>query len=440
MFMKIKFMKVLTNTPWVSYLKKPLLIDTFSSSTQMTEYNVHILRPASLSEGIVEDAFSIIEHSKGYNEGPVKFYLHPWDYEPHAGKLEEEGFYEEEPSITIDTQSETMFSRPFADSSRDLIRKFREAEVTPALPIGKRNIPVDELLERCKDIAAEFRHENGISEKNNLVIVTTTQGNTNNFFAEGADIVTPTALVQINHTVMQAGNPHLLLTYYMAAMPLKALGFNDPDYIHKYAHYNTKGCMNDLCAEDVYHLRIKTKTADICETCKKVLSDKKVPYPIISQLRGVFGLVRKIQINIEDFEQDWAQPRVEIGAKKLGFPDNGLVLSLSPKEMSVYVLFMKADEGIHHNDMSTHQRELIRLYGLCYNGGDPDSIKATVGSLCDISNTDNLRQTIAKCNAKIKKVLGKEMCTPFLIGGNWGELKSIKCDRTLVAFSDSWGF
>jgi len=71
MFMKIKFMKVLTNTPWVSYLKKPLLIDTFSSSTQMTEYNVHILRPASLSEGIVEDAFSIIEHSKGYNEGPV---------------------------------------------------------------------------------------------------------------------------------------------------------------------------------------------------------------------------------------------------------------------------------------------------------------------------------------------------------------------------------
>ncbi|HIB77635.1 MAG TPA: hypothetical protein EYO58_08500, partial [Flavobacteriales bacterium] len=244
------------------------LPQSFNRPPFMTEYNVHILRPASLSEGIVEDAFSIIEHSKGYNEGPVKFYLHPWDYEPHAGKLEEEDFYEEEPSRTINTQSEMMYSMEFDDSALDLVKKFKEAEVTPALPIGKRKIPVDELLERCKDIAAEFRHHNGISEKNNLVIVTTTQGNTNNFFAEGTDIVTPTALVQINHTVMQAGNPHLLLTYYMAAMPLKALGFNDPDYINKYAHYNTKGCMNDLCAEDVYHLRIKTKTADICETCK----------------------------------------------------------------------------------------------------------------------------------------------------------------------------
>jgi hypothetical protein len=406
----------------------------------MTEYNVHILRPASLSEGIVEDAFSIIEHSKGYNEGPVKFYLHPWDYEPHAGKLEEEDFYEEEPSRTINTQSEVMYSMRFDDSALDLVKKFREAEVTPALPIGKRKIPVDELLERCKEIATEFRQQNGISEKNNLVIVTTTQGNTNNFFAEGADIVTPTALVQINHTVMQAGNPHLLLTYYMAAMPLKALGFNDPDYIRKYAHYNTKGCMNDLCAEDVYHLRIKTKTADICETCKKVLADKKVPFPIISQLRSIFGLVRKIQINIEDFEQDWAQPRVEIGARKLGFPDNGLVLRLSPKEMAVYVLFMKSDEGIHYNDMEVHQRKLKGLYGLCYNGDDSREITMTVNSLCDISNTDNLRQTISRCNSKLKKVLGNEMSRPFLIGGSWGEKKSIKCDRTLVEFSDSWGF
>jgi len=406
----------------------------------MTEYNVHILRPASLSEGIVEDAFSIIEHSKGYNEGPVKFYLHPWDYEPHAGKLEEEDFYEEEPSRTINTQSEMMYSMEFDDSALDLVKKFKEAEVTPALPIGKRKIPVDELLERCKDIAAEFRHHNGISEKNNLVIVTTTQGNTNNFFAEGADIVTPTALVQINHTVMQAGNPHLLLTYYMAAMPLKALGFNDPDYINKYAHYNTKGCMNDLCAEDVYHLRIKTKTADICETCKKVLTDKKVPFPIISQLRNIFGLVRKIQINIEDFEQDWAQPKVEIGARKLGFPDNGLVLRLSPKEMAVYVLFMKSDEGIHYNDMEGYHRKLKGLYGLCYNGDDSREITMTVNSLCDISNTDNLRQTISRCNSKLKKALGNEMSRPFLIGGSWGEKKSIKCDRTLVEFSDNWGF
>ena len=407
----------------------------------MTPYHVHILRPSSLSDGIVEDAFSIIEHSKGYSDGPLRFQLHSWDYEGSAKDLEEPGATGDEPRETVDVESSKMYySAPLERSNRSFFRLFRQKEVTPPLPIGKREISVDELLANCKRIANDFRKKSGLNEENNLVIVTTTQGNTNNFFAEGADLNTPTALVQINHTVMQEGNPQLLLAYYMAAMPLKAIGFNDPDYINKYAHQNTKGCMNDLCAEDVSHLRIKTKTADVCEICKNILRDKKVPYPIIKQVRDIFGLVRKIQINIEDFEQDWSQPRIEISASRLNFPDNGKVLKLSPKEMAIYVLFMTQKDGIHYDEMSDYKSNLEILYGKCYRGGIIELMKYTVESLCDISDKDNLRETISKCNTKIKNALGREMSFHFIIKGARGEKKSISSDRSLVSFGNVWGF
>ena len=130
-------------------------------------------------------------------------------------------------------------------------------------------------------------------------LVMTTQGNVNNFFAEGADVNNPTAMVQINHTVMQEGNPHLLLAYYMA-LPIKA------DYIQRYAHYDTRGCMN--CADNVFQLRIKTKTADICSDCKKILKQKDVPFHIVQARKNT--TIRDIQNHIEDFENRWTTPGV----------------------------------------------------------------------------------------------------------------------------------
>ncbi|PCJ81249.1 MAG: hypothetical protein COA49_05930 [Bacteroidetes bacterium] len=409
----------------------------------MTEYNVYILRPASLPQGIVEDAYSIIEHSKNFENGPVKFHLHSWDYEPEAGSLEEVADNEEltvEPleKMTVYNLLQSASHASLDLSNDDLFRQFRNAEVSPPLPIGKRAVSVNELLAKCKEIASAFRKKNGIYEKNNLVIVTTINGNTNNYFAEGADVNTPTAFVQINHTVMQEGNPQLLLAYYMAAMPLKALGFNDPDYINKYAHFDTKGCMNDLCADNVYHLRIKTKTADICEECKEILTKNEVPFSVIKQLRGIFALVRKIQINIEDFEQDWAEPTMIIEATKLSFPDNGLVLKLAPKELAIYALFMMNEEGISYTEIDKHKESLKKLYGICYRGEALSEIDSVVNSLCEISDSDNLRQTISRCNSKIKRTLGKKMSEFFLIEGLKGKKRRIKCNRDLVTFSDIW--
>ena len=414
-------------------------------------YNVHILRPASLSPGIVEDAFSIIEQN---NNGPLKFTLTPYDYEPEAGELEEI-----EDLLDIGTHespdSRIMFSRTHASASysnrtyendrsrfglREFIQRWRGREPSKPLPIGKRLKSVDQVLHDCKKVSKRYRREMGLDGEKNLVIVMTTQGNVNNFFAEGADVNTPTAMVQINHTVMQEGNPHLLLAYYMAAMPIKALGFNEVDYIQRYAHYDTRGCMNDLCADNVFQLRIKTKTADICSDCKKILKQKDVPFEYIVQARKMFTTIRDIQNHIEDFENRWTTPGISVG-KNIRIPEHGKVIKLSPKELAVYRLFLCVEEGISYIEISQYRDKLKELYKKYYNRSTNEEIDSVIDGLCVIDGEQsNLRQTISRVNKKVKSAFEKIYCQAYQIKGGNGERKKISLDRTLVSYEEGWEF
>ncbi len=394
-------------------------------------YDVHILRPASLSPGIVEDAFSIVEQN---NTGPIKFKLSTFDYEPHAGDLEQAGYRGAEP----DNEVHASMSYSNRDSQSEFIDLWREREPTPPLPIGARIKPVSEVLEDCIQIAKKFRHQEGLSGEN-MVIVCTTRGNTNNFFAEGANKITPTAMVQINHTVMQGGNPHLLLSYYMAAMPLKGLGFNEVNYIEKYAHFDTRGCMNDLGADDVNHLRIKTKTADICKDCKTILRDKNVPFEFIKQVRGIFTIIREVQNHIEDFDNEWTYPGISVGPQ-ITIPEHGKVIKFSPVEKAVYTLFLCIEEGIKYVDIGDHRGKLKDLYGKYYNRSSNDEIEQVVDSLCDISEQARLREAVAKCNSKITKALGAEFSDQYQIKGPNGGAKRIKLDRSLVNHVEGFEF
>jgi hypothetical protein len=399
-------------------------------------FHVHILRPASLPDGLVEDAFSIIEHAKGFHDGPVKFSLHSWDFEPDAWRLQEEELEAEGPLNQIVLHNTLRHSESTAFySMRPMVQRLRGMVASDPLKIGMRKMSAERILNACDQVASDFRTRMGIGASNSLVLIATTQGNTNNFFSSLTTSQPHTAFVQINHTVLQAGQRHLLLAHYFASLPLRALGFSDLDYNENYAHLETRGCMNDLCADSLDQLRIKTKTADICDDCKGILSDNKVPFPIIEQLRNVFSLVRKIQINIEDFQQDWRQPRLVIKARQLEFPDNGLALRIPPIQMALYVLFMQTADGIHYSDMDQHLSEFTRLYGQCYAGDDPSEAASVARRLCDISDSDALRQTISHCNAKIKGALGRDVAAPFLIQGPRGEKKRISCDRALVEFN-----
>jgi RNA polymerase sigma factor (sigma-70 family) len=70
---------------------------------------------------------------------------------------------------------------------------------------------------------------------------------------------------------------------------------------------------------------------------------------------------------------------------------------------------MRVQGGIRYKDMEDQKEILESLYGKCFRGDDLREMQSTVESLCDISDRENLRQTISKCNTKIKNALGMEM-------------------------------
>lgn len=388
----------------------------------MSEYRVDILKPQTLPEGLVEDAFSIASKI----EGPIKYRLIDWDYEPYSEMVVTE---EEFDNMKVHQR------RSFV-ALNNFISEWRNKETPESIPIGARIHSLEEVLTDCMTIAKNYRNSLEGGPMPDLVLVMTTRGNTSNFFAEGASRVLPTAMIQVNHTVMQTGNPHLLLAYYFAAMPLKAMGFNEEDYIQRYSHLEPQGCMNDLGASNVHHLKIKTKTADICEDCKKVLKAKEVPFKIIKHVREIFNLIREIQIHIEDIFEDWEEHKMVIG-NNIHFPNIGKSVGFSPKEIAVYLLFLNTSSGLKYTEIDEKQNEFREIYGKYSRLNSNEEIDEVVNNICDISDSAALRQTIAKCNRKLKLCLEVNY-EQFLLDGPNGGKKSIDCNRELVSFDNGW--
>lgn len=388
----------------------------------MSEYRVDILKPKTLPEGIVEDAFSIASKV----DGPIKYRLVDWDYEPYD-ELEEAEEAFDSMNVRLSRNSISM---------NNFISEWRNKEEPEAIPIGARIHSLEEVLTDCFKISLQYRNTLEGGPQPDLVLVMTTRGNTSNFFAEGASRETPTAMIQVNHTVMQEGNPHLLLAYYFAAMPLKALGFNEPDYIKRYSHLEPMGCMNDLGASNVHHLKIKTKTADICEKCKRVLRDKNVPFRIIQHVREIFNLVREIQIHIEDIFEEWVEHQMVIG-NKVQFPNIGKSVNFSPLEMAVYLLFLSNEEGIKYTEFDNHTQEFRSVYGRYSRLNTNEEIDEVVNNICNIADTAPLRQVVSRCNRKIKDCLEVNF-ESFQIKGPNAEKKVISSSREVVRYEDGW--
>ena len=111
-----------------------------------------------------------------------------------------------------------------------------------------------------------------------FVIVLSSQGNIENFFVIPRLDGTRMGAIQVNHTASEEIGGHLI-GYYLMALPVMLLAYGEGgmfDYLDNHAHRQTKGCLNDLCEDDVRELGIKTKTGDICRECKKDFQDKNL--------------------------------------------------------------------------------------------------------------------------------------------------------------------
>ena len=288
-------------------------------------------------------------------------------------------------------------------------------------------------LRRLQQAEARYRFQNDVPPED-FVVLLTTRGNVENFFVIPGLNGTRMAGIQINHHVMQNVPSHILVGYYLMALPVMLLAYGGLDldeYLVKHAHRELRGCLNDLCDDNVNQLQLKTKTGDICVDCKRHFQAQNLNWDLVRQMRQGFELIRAIQLHLEDFLEGFSQPALTVGMKPK-FEELGLTVPLSPKEMAVYVTFLEAGpEGIVLNALDEHREQLHDAYGRRYNRTDLAEIDRVVNRLINPLDPD-LQQVITKINRKFTDVLGAERAEAYLISGPRGNAKSISLSRNLI--------
>ena len=379
----------------------------------MSKLTVHVLKPSHLVTGHAEDAMFIARQT----QGPLTYKLVNVDYERP-------------------TPNDLFKDCSGSDTRRDVNEHERSIEDMNDRDAMDTPVPTEsglEWIDRLEDIEQQYRRNHDVPDAD-FVIVLSTRGNLDNYFVIPRFDGHRMAGIQLNHFVTQKVKSHILVGYYLMALPVMLTAYADESmfsYLARHAHEDLRGCLNDVAQEDVSKLNIKTKTADICTECKRHFQDQDLDWNLVRQMREGLELVRSLQINLEDFLEGYVHPSLTIGMKPK-FEDLGLTVPLSPKEMAVYVTFLESGaQGIAMNDLDQHRDQLYHAYGHRYRGTDVQEISRVVDGLTD-PLAEDLQQVISKVNRKFRSTVGEERAAPYLISGERGKPKSISLSRNLI--------
>jgi len=209
--------------------------------------------------------------------------------------------------------------------------------------------------------------------------------------------------------------------------------FADNQEIWNGVHKKSIGCIMDFCEEKL-QIILKMRTADVCESCMNKFIERDVPVLYTRQFFDILDGIRK-SMTFRGRSALLRQPsKLEIRGKnkKMLFTDlGGLELLLNPKEKTLYLLFLKHEEGIYLSHLQDHEDELFRDYEKISNQSETEQQKQTIKFLINpLENDSNV--VISRINKKIKSAVGESLYDFYCIQGVRGEKKGIKLDRELV--------
>lgn len=374
---------------------------------------VHVLIEKGLESPRASDAVLIAQKT----DGPLHYTLEPFDYEePLLSPIAAEG-------LRVSYHMEMGFTK----------QELAEFEGRPVPEVPKPTESLVNLRLRLSRVVKRYRREHGVPRDDQVVVLTTT-GNFENFMVVPAFEGEQWAAIQVNHQAMSTAWSHTLLAYYLFALPVMLLAYRDKSlesYLANHAHVDTRGCLNDLCADDVRQLQVKTKTADICRSCKAHFQQSGLDWDLVAQMRHGFELVRAMQLNLEDVLDGFNLPELTLHTRPV-FVELGITVPLSPKEMAIYLTFMEAGEqGIVISQLDAHRNQLLDAYARLYTGSNRDEISAVVERLLDLTD-HSLTTTMSKINRKFSDALGRDRAKPYQILGPNGGAKAIRLPRQHV--------
>lgn len=364
---------------------------------------IHLIRTSDFSDFHFEDVYNLLSAYPGAIQfiqgGVVELPL------PSGEKVfpsSEEFEVQEKVSIVQESISQRSF---FMDRKQEYIK--------PVFPYKKSFFEWDIFF----DVIKQYRTENEIAE-HDLIFLLSNQYNKNNWFAFIDDSLKNVFIHTDDWPWFFGLNTDIRfpISYEITAWILRSLLFRNQNEIIDSFHNPSLGCVNDFCLNKK-EITLKMRTADVCEECMQLIGHRDLPPHYLNQL---FSIIDGIRSNLMFrkrvgvvFKDSRIKP--DLDSKKIYFIDFGnLAVRLNPKEISLYLLFLKFPDGIALNSLSDYQKELFYYYHQVSGRASLSEMQNTISLLSNYLEGE-LNTTISRIKNKFKLELGEEMAKNYFI-------------------------
>ena len=375
--------------------------------------NVHLLRSPELDLETYRNVLQLLQQF----QGPMHFIASEDNLSDFGAEEENrtwdnrEDFEKLKKIITRESKSRYFFSKiqfPYIEK----IKTWEQLFVSCDNYRQSNNVSETDIVVLLTDIANDKKWFGGVSPSMKNYFVQTS--NWEHYFGNDIDVRFPIAYEVIVW----------IMRYYM---------FTGNQDIWDGVHNKPIGCIMDFCEEKL-QIILKMRTADVCESCMNKFIERDVPVLYTRQFFDILDGIRK-SMTFRGRSALLRQPsKLEIRGKnkKMLFTDlGGLELLLNPKEKTLYLFFLKHEEGIYLSHLQDHEDELFRDYEKISNQSETEQQKQTIKFLINpLENDSNV--VISRINKKIKSAVGESLYDFYCIQGVRGEKKGIKLDRELV--------
>lgn len=300
-------------------------------------------------------------------------------------------------------------------------------------PMTKPVFTWEQLFHICQ----EFRSVNNIPDTDYVMLLTEQANDLNwfgaidesmkNYFIHTADW---------DHYFENNVDVRFPIAYEIAVWLLRSLMFNNRLEMRDNIHWNSKGCMMDYC-QNKKDITIKMRTADVCPSCTELITNRDIRKNYLKQLFDSMESIRKnllfrqrsVLLN-EPSRMEIRGYRNDIFLKDLG----DLQINLTPKEKTLYLLFLNHPEGIHLSYLVDHKEELKSYYSMLTRSGSMEQVETMINNMIDYTKAGDVSIQFSRIKNKFTDALG-EFGNQYSIE-KVGDKHKIVLNRELVQFVD----
>ncbi len=293
-------------------------------------------------------------------------------------------------------------------------------------PFSRKTTNWTTIFDKCNI----YRTKNNIPN-NEFVILLTEVSNSNNWFASLDEKMPFNGFIHTadwNHFIKCLDS--FPIAFEVIALILQKHMFNDYNELRTSVHIEPIGCINDMCFEKK-DIKLKMRTADICQDCMTKLNGK-LSLAEIHQALSIMESLRVKMLFSQNFKQTVPLSKLLIDKRnRIFLPDFGNIeIKLRPLEKTLYFLYLKHTDGIGLSFLCDFKQEMYDIYTSLSSIGDFQEMRNRIDEMVNITS-NSAAEKISKIKAGFVKAIGIELAKNYYIQGGNGEVKKIVLNRDL---------